>query len=110
MIPERLLPRSLTWIEPDVGDDVYGDATIETWGSGTSITGRIDPIASLETNDETRDLPTSRFTLLTNTQGITSKARIVDGTTVYEIDGLPAVIDTPNGPHHTEARLRLVGG
>lgn len=110
MIPERLLPRALTWIEPSYGSDVYGDSTVESWGAGVAITGRIDPITSVEATDETRDLTASRYLLLTNTTGLTSRARIVDGTTTYEVDGLPAVIDTPNGPHHTEAHLRLVGG
>lgn len=110
MIPERLLNRVLAWVEPETSDDAYGDATVETWGAGTAITGRIDPISSVEIADSTRDLSSSRFVLLTNATGLSSKARIVDGPVTYEVDGLPAVIDTPAGAHHTEARLRLVGG
>lgn len=110
MIPERLLNRSLTWIEPTLGTDAYGDDTIPTYGAGTPITGRIDPVSTLEVNDQTRDLASGTRTLFTNTTGLSSKARIVDGTTVYEVDGLPAVLDDATGAHHTEARLRVVGG
>jgi head-tail adaptor len=109
MIPERLLTRSLTWIEPTISADRYGDAA-EAWGAGTAITGRIDTLSQLEVQDQTRDMATTVRVLFTNTTGLTSKARIVDGTTTYEVDGLPAVIDSPAGPHHTEARLRLIGG
>lgn len=109
MIPERLLNRSLTWIEPTFGADAYGDDTEPTYGAGTPITGRIDPVSTLEVDDQTRDLSASIRLLITNTTGLSSRARIVDGTTVYEVDGLPAVLDDADGAHHTEARLRVVG-
>ena len=110
MIPERLMTRSLTWIEPTFGADAYGDATEPTYGVGTPITGRIDPITTTEVDDQTRAISASTRLLITNATGISSKARIVDGTTVYEVDGLPAVLDDGVGPHHTEARLRVIGG
>lgn len=110
MIPERLLNRSLTWIEPTFGTDPYGDDTAASYGAGTPITGRIDPVATVEVDDQTRDMASGTRLLITNTTGLSSKARIVDGSTVYELDGLPAVLDDANGAHHTEARLRVVGG
>ncbi len=110
MIPERLLNRSLTWIEPTFGTDAYGDDTEPTYGAGTTITGRIDPVATVEVDDQTRDLAAGTRLLITNTTGISSRARILDGSTVYEVDGLPAVLDDATGAHHTEARLRVVGG
>lgn len=110
MIPERLLNRSLTWIEPTFASNAYGVANVATYGAGVPITGRIDPVATVEVDDQTRDLASGTRLLITNAIGLTSRARIVDGATTYEVDGLPAVLDDGVGPHHTEARLRVVGG
>lgn len=113
MIPARLLPRSLTWIQPGTVTDAYGnpgEASFTTGTTSTTITGRIDQSTTAETNDETRDLAISARVLLTNELGITSGDRIVDGTTAYEVTGAPFIVDTPRGPHHAEVRLTLLGG
>ena len=108
MIPARLLNRTLTWMQPSTTTNVYGDTVPTATGTGTTITGRIDQTSTAETQDETRDLSTSLLTLFTNTIGLSALDLIIDGSTTYEVDGWPAVIDTPSGAHHTEARLRLV--
>lgn len=110
MIPERLLNRTLTWQRPTAAADRYGDDR-DDWTTPTtsSITGRIDQLATDEVVDETRDLAAAGRVLFTNEVGIGARHRIVDGTLVYEVDGIPAVVDDPFGPHHVEARLRLIG-
>jgi len=110
MIPGRLLNRSLSWIQPAVAIDPYGDETTsfaEGVATVTEIRGRIDQAAARESVNESRDLALSDLVLYTNTLGIKAEDVIVDGTTRYSVLGVPFTVDTPLGSHHLEVRLRL---
>ena len=109
MIPARLLNRSLSWVQPGVVLDGYGDETADYTAPAatfTTITARVEQVSTTETVDETRDLASAVLVLYTNETGIASTDLVTDGSIVYEVAGLPAIIEGPRGAHHAEVRLR----
>lgn len=112
MIPPRLVPLEVDWIQPASTTNSYGD-TVTDWSedavTSTTINVMIEQKTSTEQRDG-RDVTVTTLALFTNELAVDAAHRIVwDGRT-YEIEGEPAVIQTPRGPHHLEATIRIVEG
>lgn len=110
MIPERLLPISALWVRPALGEDDYGN-TVPDWDA-PSVSGVRVMVEQRRTVEEQggRDVTTTTLVLFTNELAVDAGDRFVwDGRT-YEVDGDPAVVYSPAGPHHAECALRLVVG
>lgn len=111
MIPEGLLPLTVTWQQPGQGSDDYGD-TIPDWAGPTETVLRamVEQRTATEPPGDGRDATVTGLVMFTNELGVSADDRIVwDGTT-YEVDGDPWVVQSPAGPHHIEAQLKLVEG
>lgn len=114
MIPAHLLPLQVEWAEPgdttDSKNNTVDDWTVPDAGWPTIaayIEQQVQNVAELR---DGRDTLVSTWLFITNELGVTARARIIwDGRT-FELDGEPWKPITPAGPHHLEARLRLVEG
>lgn len=109
MIPARLLPIAVTWVQPAATEDAYGNP-MPDWGEDAT---RNDLQAWIEQQDtrevrDGRDQLVSTWLFITNELGVGGQDRIEWADRTFEVDGEPAVMHTPAGPHHLEARLLLV--
>jgi head-tail adaptor len=108
-LPASLLIHTVSWIVPTTSTDAYGN-TVKTWGSGTSISGRVEQNKADEPREDGRDAAEREWTLFTNQDGISAKDRIVFGSLTFEVEGPPAPTYGATGFHHAEVHLRLVEG
>lgn len=111
-IPARLLPVEVDWIRPASTTDSYGN-TVDDWDEEATTTSQlqvwVDHRRTVEQRDG-RDVTVTTLLLITNELGVAAIDRFAWGDHTYEVDGEPAVVYTPAGPHHVEAALRLVVG
>lgn len=110
MIPERLLPISALWVRPGIGEDAYGN-TVDDWDT-PSVSGvrvMVEPRRAEEERGG-RDVTITTLVLFTNELAVAAGDRFVWDDRTYEVEGDPAVVYTPAGPHHAEVQLRLVVG
>jgi len=108
-IPASLLIHTVTWIVPSTSTDTYGN-TVRTYGSGTSITGRMQQDTAAEPLADGRDPLERRWTLFTNQAGISGYDRIVFDGITFEVEGPPAPTYGASDFHHAEVGLRVVDG
>src|SRR5262245_14001729 len=108
-IPSTLLIHTVTWIVPSTSTDTYGNTT-RTYGSGTSISGRMQQDKAAEPLADGRDPLEREWTLFTNQDGISGYDRIVFGSLTFEVDGPPKPTYGASGLHHAEVALRKVDG
>lgn len=112
MIPQHLLPLTVTWQQPGVDEDEYGNLLAD-WSDAArtdnDIAAYIEQRATTELVDG-RDVTVTRLLFVTNELGVQATHRIVWEGTPYEVDGDAFVFQTPAGPHHLEASLLLVDG
>jgi hypothetical protein len=111
MIPLRALPLRVTWQQPGETIDEYNNI-VSDW-SDAARTDTDDVPAYIEQRTTTelvngRDTTVTRLLFITNELGINATDRIVWNGDTYEVDGDPAVLQTPDGPHHLEAALLIV--
>jgi hypothetical protein len=113
MIDSRLLPLTVTWQQPGIAAGDYGGDEQDDWSDGartdTTISAYIEQRDTLELVTG-RATVVSRLVLICNELDLAAEDRIVSSGKTYAIDGDPAVLLTPNGPHHTESTLKLVTG
>ena len=108
-IPSTLLIHTVVWIVPSTSTDSYGD-TVYTYGSGTSITGRVQQDTGTEPISDGRDPLEYRWTLFTNQEGIAGRDRIVFGSLTFEVEGPPSPQYGAAAFHHGEVAMRKVAG
>lgn len=112
MIPERLLPIDVSWVQPGTTSDSYGN-TVPDWSddavTATDLRVMIEQRTTVEQRDG-RDVTVTTLLLFTNELAVAAIDRFVWADRTYEIDGEPAVVYTPAGPHHTELALQIVEG
>lgn len=108
-LPDSLLIHSVTWVVPTVSTDAYGNEK-RAYGSGTTITCRMQQDQGTEPLAEGRDPLVRDWKMFTNQSGIGGYDRIVYGTLTFEVEGPPAPASDGAGFHHAEVALRLVTG
>lgn len=108
-LPTSLLIHTVTWIVPSTSTDAYGNVT-RTYGSGTSIAGRMQQDKADEPLVEGRDSLVRDWTLFTNQDGISGYDRIVFGTLTFEVFGPPRPTYGGSGFHHAEVSLKRIDG
>lgn len=103
MTLSALLRQSVTWTTtPDATADAEGN-----WVPGTPVTTTepcyLQPLTAAEIFDQGTDRTASRYNLfLLPTSTATARSTgIIDGLR-YQVDGKPALMTTPRGPHHVE--------
>jgi hypothetical protein len=118
---EDFFTTPVTIVTPGTKADRYNEAdVIPVWDNpidSQTSNGWLVQIASQEVLDG-RDAQVTRWRLfLPATAAITSMDRVLLDAPeyelpaiAYEVDGVPDVVSTPSGPHHTEVLLRLVAG
>ncbi|MFI6496909.1 hypothetical protein [Nonomuraea typhae] len=112
MIPDRLLPLTLTLVRPAQRLDRYNDPTFDYGDAATRTTfrGWIDQSTANEQTPDSRNTITGTWALITNRAGIDANDHIDWDGAAYELDGPPWPVHTPAGVHHYEAKLRHVEG
>lgn len=110
MIPEHLLPITVTWIRPGTTTNDYGD-TIPDYANPTtsSLPVMIEQRRAVEEGGS-RDATITTLVLFTNELGIDALDRFVWAAATFEVDGEPWVVYSPGGPHHTEVTIKRVEG
>ena len=112
MIPERLLPLTVTLIRPTTSPDRYG-STIPDYGPAaarTPIRAWVEQTSASEPLSDGRAPAITAWLLITNHLDIQARDRIEHDGRVFEVDGVPAPVHTPAGVHHLEAHLTSVEG
>lgn len=112
MIPERLLPLAVVLVRPAAVLDRYGNTTLDYGPAAahTPIRAWIEQAGATEPLSDGRDPAVSSWLLITNHLDIAARDRIEQDGRVLEVDGPPALVHTPAGVHHLEARLKSVEG
>ncbi|MER7833480.1 hypothetical protein [Streptomyces sp. NPDC095602] len=124
-VPMRLLPHTVTVVDPVVATDAYGNTTYD-YGPGAT---RTQARAWLEQTQRSQvvavgaDPLQQRWLMVTNHHPINRRARIEwptapGGLLVFELDGQPGPLYNPlamaaaatTAPHHTELTLKVVDG
>jgi hypothetical protein len=124
-VPGRLMPHTVTVVDPAVSTDSYGN-TVYDYGAGATRTTGVK--AWLEQTQRTlvtqvgADPLEQRWLMVTNASPIPRRARIEwtgpSGAMVFELDGQPGPFYNPlamaaaasTDPHHTELTLKIVDG
>jgi hypothetical protein len=125
VVPDRLLPHTVTVVAPAVSTDSYGDKEYDYGAAATRTAVK----AWLQQDQRTQvtvvgaDPLQSRWLMVTNHSPIARRSRIEwadspEGPLVFEIDGpanpsynpLAMAAAGTNGPHHTELSLKIVDG
>lgn len=112
MIPDRLLPLTVTKVRPATSTDRY-DNTVYDYGAAatrTAIKAWIDQASASETSPDGRNPITGGWKLITNHTDLDANDHIEWDSAAYELDGPAWPVHTPVGLHHLEARLRRVEG
>lgn len=113
-VPDRYLPHDVVLVEPAETVDGYGN-TVHDWATGTRTTvrGWVQQNQRTLTQPDGRSVLEQRWLLVTNA-AVPPVARVEwagpSGQLVFETDGPPGPVFSPDGLHHTEATLRVVDG
>jgi hypothetical protein len=112
MIPERLLPITVTKIRPAQTTDRYGNTVYDYVAAATRTPMKawIDQSGASEDTPDGRDVIDGSWKLITNDTDVDAADRIEWAGAVYELDGPAWPVYTPAGLHHLEARLQRVEG
>lgn len=112
MIPDRLLPLTLTQVRPAQTTDRYTNPEYDYGAAATRTTfkGWIDQTERSEETPDGRNTIVGVWTLITNRAGIDVNDHIEWDAAAYELDGPAWPVFTPAGVHHYEAKLRRVEG
>ncbi|MFB4265305.1 hypothetical protein [Nonomuraea sp. GTA35] len=112
MIPERLLPLTVTKVRPAHNIDRYNDPVYDyaAGATRTPIKAWIDQASASEQTPNGRDVIEGGWKLITNHTDLDPLDRIEWAGGVYELDGPAWPVHTPAGLHHLEANLRRVEG
>ncbi|GAA2618760.1 hypothetical protein SMC26_40315 [Actinomadura fulvescens] len=111
-IPVRLLPFTVAVVRPVVDVDRYGNPTYDYGPSAarTPVRAWLEPREASEPTSDGRAPLVADWLLITNHDDVHGRDRIEWGALTFEVDGPPAPIPTPAGPHHVEATLRHIQG
>ena len=112
MIPDAMLPQTVTRIRPSTSTDAYGN-TVRDYASPASsldMTSWVQQDQRDEPLADGRDPLVSDWLLITNETDILGYDRITFDSKTFEVKGDPKPTYTPAGYHHTESTLRLVVG
>lgn len=104
-----LLTRSIDLLAPATSIDAYGN-TVREYATTTTVRGWLHRIAA---SDDliNRDAEIGDWILvLPAGTTITGDYRVQVDDVTYEIVGAVYTAHTPTGPHHIEARLKVVDG
>jgi head-tail adaptor len=110
MLPERLLPHTVTVQTPGTTTDRYGN-TVQDWSDPdtSTITGRFEMLLSdavkLREETEGRDSALSVWRFYTN-DALTMYQRLVWDGREFDVDGEVAKVYDANSLHHYEALVR----
>lgn len=114
MVPEHLLPHTVTVVRPAVSTDAYGSEVYDYGPAATrtSVAAWMQQDSRREPLSDGRDPLVQRWLLVTNHQDVRGRDRVEWSETpaVFEVDGPPEPAYTPTGYHHEEASLRVVAG
>lgn len=113
MIPDDMLPHTLTVIDPSESTDGYGDTklTYEVPPASTrDIAAYVQPAGGDETATPERDAVTWDWTAYTNDLNVTARNRVEWRGRTYRVQGPGQLWETPEEPHHAELRLVAVEG
>ena len=114
MLPDRLLPHSVSVLTPGSKVDRYGN-TLPDWDTATSTTIRgrfeflLSDAVSLREKTVGRDDAVSTWRFYTN-DAINMRQRLVWGTRTFDIDGEVAPVYDAANLHHYEALARTSDG
>lgn len=106
---ERFFTTPVTIIEPGAAVDRY-DNVVPDWDitTSTSVNGWLTQVTTTEDIGGRPVTVTGWELTLPVGTSVSSIARVVAGSTTYEVDGYPDTTpQTPNGAHHVIVRLRL---
>jgi hypothetical protein len=117
MVPDHMLPHTVTVVDPAEDTDDYGNTTYDYGVAAT----RTDVRAWLQQDQRSEQLRDGRdptgevWLMVTNHESIRSVARIEwsghpAGAVTFKVDGRPEPAYTPSGFHHTEAQLSITNG
>lgn len=106
-----IFPHTVTIVRPASGVDGYGDPS-EDWGQTTSTWSAawVQPRSTSEVNGGRTAVLTEWMAFLPEDAPIAAGDRLVWEGRTYEVDGEPAVLWNPSGPHHVEASLKRITG
>jgi hypothetical protein len=112
VIPDRLLPLTVTKVRPATSTDRYGSTVYDYGAAATRTTFKawIDQASAAEETPNGRDTITGGWKLITNHTGLDALDRIEWAGAAYDLDGPAWPVHTPAGLHHLEARLKRVEG
>jgi hypothetical protein len=106
-----IFPHTVTILRAGQGTDEYGDAVVD-WTSSTATASPawVQPRTTSEENANRSAVLRGMLAFLPPGVSIRAHDRLAwDGRT-YEVNGEPATLWNPSGPHHIEAPLTLVEG
>lgn len=113
MIPDRLLPLTVTKVRPASTTDRYGDVVLDYGAAATrtAIKAWIDQAGLVrEQPSDGRNPIEGGWKLITNHQDLDADDRIEWDGKPFDMDGPAWPVHTPAGLHHLEANLRRVEG
>lgn len=120
----RLLPHTVTVVDPAEGEDSYGNTTYDYGAAATRTPAKawLEQTQRAQVAAVGADPLQERWLLVTNHSPIGRRARIEwtgpGGPMVFELDGQPGPFYNPlamaaaasSTPHHTELTLKIVDG
>jgi head-tail adaptor len=105
-----LLSEQVIVIHPGVATDAYGNP-VPSWASGAAsgmVPAAVQQSGGAEQTTD-RDTPVSDWLLVVPADtDLSAYDRVLWQDLTFEVVGRPAPWSTPRGPHHLEARLRLI--
>lgn len=110
MIGQWLLWGSVTiHRRTDGATDAYGNPTSSWDPTGETVAANVQPFRADETNTVDASSVEDMRRLWT-APGVDLDAgdRVTHESQTWEVEGVPFVWSTPDGPHHLEAKLKLV--
>lgn len=106
-----ILPHTVSIVRATQATDAYGDPALDwTSASSVEVPAWVQPRTSAEDNNGRRAVISGWMTFLPAYVDITAHDRIIWGSETFEVDGDPAELWNPSGPHHLEVPLRRVTG
>lgn len=110
MLSETFIILPKTAVTGTGAADRYGNPQW-TWPTGSTVSGRIQQVATVERIDGRDTVITSYRLVLFPSVTIGAYDRVQDAAgRTYEVDGAPLIATSPRGPHHLEVSLRHVAG
>lgn len=106
------LPHTVTIVTPTITEDRTGDTVLDYGVTATrrTVQGWVQQTAASEEHSD-RDKRSTSFTFHSDaTPSMTALDRAEWDAKTFLVDGEPNHLDSPNGYHHTEARLLRIEG